>query len=493
MSIPVLDDLARIPLRKLFLITITCKILASLLAWQLRSPWILGFTVPLAFMAVYIVLGFRRQVGNVSDEKFGDSCYFLGFIFTITSIAFSLFDIPHLDQAGRLTEVAVRFGAAMISTVAGFIVRVYLVGFQYESTEALQSLENQIIESANRLKTRLDLSQEAFESFEAKVRQAASDSEARVRIAVENVGRHLSQEMAQALKALAVGVQQVHATAAGEMRVVALALAGDLAKCSQALVANIDQAQAHFVGVADRLEARLGAVTFPDDYFTKELAPSVRNLVASMAAVGNDLKSLKESVNKSITSLSAALAKVDVAMDAPQSVRELIQKQETISKQVLEIIATAGRSVEGSASAIKEQNAALARLSAEFSATQSSQSKVIVSTGQIAQDLAGAQKAHLLVLENLGRLLKQLEQLPADLRKGLVLSQPPANIAPPAPPPRLDGTRTQLGSPPQNPSAQPVANPAANPGSTQIAGPNQMPPEAHKRSLVDRLLWRNKE
>src|SRR5262245_22943035 len=104
----------KIPLDKLFLIVVLSKVSCSFLAWALGSPWLLGFYLPLVLMAIYVALGFFRVPGDVSDTKFGDSCYYLGFVFTISSIAFSLFDIPDLDKEGRLRDVAVRFGAAMV-------------------------------------------------------------------------------------------------------------------------------------------------------------------------------------------------------------------------------------------------------------------------------------------------------------------------------------------------------------------------------------------
>src|SRR6266853_1721976 len=115
-----------IPLQKLFVVTIVLKVTLSFLAWLLNSPWFLGFWAPLVMMATYVVIGFARRGEDVGDEKFGDSCYYLGFIFTISSIAFSLFDVPQLDQAGKLKDIAVRFGAAMVSTFFGIIVRIYL-------------------------------------------------------------------------------------------------------------------------------------------------------------------------------------------------------------------------------------------------------------------------------------------------------------------------------------------------------------------------------
>lgn len=63
----------------------------------------------------YVLLGLKRRDHDVTDEKFADTCYYLGFIFTITSIIFSLFDLPSIGT--KLQEIAVRFGAAMVSDV----------------------------------------------------------------------------------------------------------------------------------------------------------------------------------------------------------------------------------------------------------------------------------------------------------------------------------------------------------------------------------------
>ena len=114
-----------IRLQKLFLVTLILKIGSSFLGWYLQLQWSLGFTVPLLIMSAYIFLGYHRRDNDVTDEKFADTCYYLGFIFTITSIIFSLFDLPNIGT--KIQDIAVRFGAAMVSTVLGLGVRVYLV------------------------------------------------------------------------------------------------------------------------------------------------------------------------------------------------------------------------------------------------------------------------------------------------------------------------------------------------------------------------------
>ncbi len=412
-----LSDITRIPLRKLFFVTVTIKLVASFLAWYVSSPWILGFLVPIVVMLGYIALGFKRPPGDVSDERFGDSCYYLGFIFTISSIAFSLFDVPQLNEAGKLKDVAVRFGAAMVSTLLGFVVRVYLVGFRRDSTEALQSLEDQIIDSATALQSRLDLSSDAFKLFTDKVQKAAGETEARVRIATEGVGQHLSKEMADALKAIAADVQQVHTTAADEVRQASKRMSDELTKCAKALVADVNRAQALFVGLEAALTTRLRNISFPDDFFTKELAPPVKVLVDNVTLLGADLTALKGTVQQSAISLATAMAKIEVAMEVPQSVRELVQKQEVLGKELLGGMATASTSLQGSAAAVKDQGATLARILEKISGAHVRQDKTVDALADIAQELAASQKAHQEVAKEIARLVnsllvKQLESLP---------------------------------------------------------------------------------
>lgn len=447
----IVDTLARAPLRKLFLVTVTCKIAASFLAWYLRSPWLLGFIVPLAFMGAYILLGFWRNPNEVSDERFGDSCYYLGFIFTISSIAFSLFDIPDLDKANRLTEVAVRFGAAMVSTFIGFMVRVYLVGFRQDMSSAMQSLEEQIIQSAKTLQTRLEMSQEAFRDYEAKVRQAANDTETRVRMAVENVGRQLSEEMASALRALAAEVQALHRVTAEEMRTAGQTLTAELTRSSEVLSANLQQAQSLLSGFGDQLSARLRAITFPDDYFTKALSTPLGNVVTSVTALSQDLNGLRDSVRSSASSLAKAMEKLDVSMEAPQSVRELVDKQEALARQAVGALSAASQSIEASALALKGGNESLARIAQQLSTAQASHSEVISAARDMLQSVATRQQAHSSELESLSALVRKTDELLAEHRKLLEASRatqrtqagPPRAPDTPPPPP----TRPESGQP----------------------------------------------
>lgn len=185
--------LFEIRVQKLFLITLVLKVASSFLGWLLGDPWILGFTVPLLIMSAYIVLGIYRADRDVSDEKFADTCYYLGFIFTITSIIFGLFDLPFIGT--RIQDIAVRFGAAMVSTVLGLGVRVYLVSFRMDTADAIQDVEDNVVDAARRFAEQLAMTVDRLRDFESQVDGAAKSTVERVGAQIEALSRNHADKL----------------------------------------------------------------------------------------------------------------------------------------------------------------------------------------------------------------------------------------------------------------------------------------------------------
>lgn len=123
-------------LSNLFLIVLFIKIGCAIAAWQTGLLWELGFWAPLGVMVLYLLYGhFKTRKGSWQDRmNYGDSAYYLGFLFTVASIILTLFTLGARFNA---QEVAIRFGAAMITTLLGMAVRVYLVTFAQRKRSTL--------------------------------------------------------------------------------------------------------------------------------------------------------------------------------------------------------------------------------------------------------------------------------------------------------------------------------------------------------------------
>jgi hypothetical protein len=298
-------QLNEIRLQKLFLVAIVVKTVSSFVGWRFQLPWSFGFWIPIGVMAAYVIIGLKRRDTDVSDEKFADSCYYLGFIFTITSIIFSLFDLPSIGT--RIQDIAVRFGAAMVSTVAGLVVRVYLVSFRKDANDALRESEDALIEASSRLREQLVLSLERMRAFESQVDSATRSSVERVNLQVERMSHEYSERLGSYLKQLA----SVHQDASSK------ALA-DIKDASQRLVSSVDS---YSVSMASQLsgigtgvealisgvETRLNATTFPDDFFVARLSKPAVLLEEATTEVSAQVRLAAEEIAGATQALAAVL------------------------------------------------------------------------------------------------------------------------------------------------------------------------------------------
>lgn len=346
-----------IKVQKLFLVVVFLKITSSVMSWLFGSPWILGFIVPLTFMAGYIAIGLQRSQYDVSDEKFADSCYYLGFIFTISSIVVSLVDLPNLQS--NLSDIAVRFGAAMVSTVLGLIVRVYLVNFKMDSSDLTKELEEQIIESANAFRVHLEIAVDKLKVFELAVDESVKDTVTRVEIAIEKTAHGFSQEfkdtfniisnqIAQAagqstihLKELA-GVTMIAADqSADHLSKVSVEMSHALKDFSTVIMADMQKFETGINKFTTAIDMRLSEIQFPDEYFSEVLKPPLQNLSISVDEIGTEIgvlsNSLKLNNRKLVTALdkvsdsaekiTSSMEHVNIAIDAQQAILDVAQKQ----------------------------------------------------------------------------------------------------------------------------------------------------------------------
>ena len=103
-------------------------------------------------MAYLIGVIFLNKKMNtfVRDEQMGDSFYYLGFLYTLTALAVSLFGIEE-----EINELLKNFGIAITTTLVGLIGRIILSQFRESLDEMKEKSERQISDSARKLNTQL--------------------------------------------------------------------------------------------------------------------------------------------------------------------------------------------------------------------------------------------------------------------------------------------------------------------------------------------------
>lgn len=135
-----------------FVYVISLKLLSAILAVifpvlgllnYTSSYWILGFALPLTLMIWYLNKGRVVVKGLTIDNQviFGNSCYYLGFLFTIATLIISLFMLG--SEEFNVGTISLQFATAMITTLIGMCARIYYVTFSkydnYKNGETIKT------------------------------------------------------------------------------------------------------------------------------------------------------------------------------------------------------------------------------------------------------------------------------------------------------------------------------------------------------------------
>lgn len=115
-----------------------------------------GPLVSIGFSAV-VMLGYIVYCGSskhaLSAEILGDNIYYMGFLFTLVSLAYTLYKFTSADN--EIDQIIKNFGIALTTTLIGVVGRVYFNQTRDESAEVSEPILRQRADQSDRLQEAL--------------------------------------------------------------------------------------------------------------------------------------------------------------------------------------------------------------------------------------------------------------------------------------------------------------------------------------------------
>lgn len=321
-------------IKNLFIIACLLKVTSALLGWYLGFPWLLGFIFPLVIMVTYMVLGAYKGGDDVRPEKFADSCYYLGFIFTIASISIALIDLPNIGN--NIQDIAVRFGAAMISTVLGLSVRVAMVTFRKDINDAIKNTEESIVDTSLRLKDQFENTLVRLRDFESSVDHAAKMSVERVNLQIESLSKNYAEKLAEFFEQLAKSNQESFKYIFEELKTTNSKLTESVDTYALGMRANLTSIEEKVVAFSEAITERLKNTTFPDDYFANNLQEPLRQLSEAAEKISDEISNTAENITETTDVLSTSLRKLRERATRTESSLEAVARLATQQQLLLE-------------------------------------------------------------------------------------------------------------------------------------------------------------
>lgn len=304
-----------------------------LLMKGLGAPQAVVTAWPLLLMAAYASLVFIPPF-RLRPDQTGDNLYYLGFLFTLVSLGYSLFQF---SVSAGVDEIVQNFGIAIASTIAGVFGRVLLNQMRTDPWEMERSARLALVESARNLRNELDNSVIEFNAYRRQVQQAAADG-------IRELQGIATEQLSGATDRLEKMVQET----TGRVEAV-VAQWSDTASGFSARSAEMADAMS-------TLGRRLEAVRAPAEIIEEKIAPAGEAVTRLAAAAEGAAASIQGAAGRIETGaeelkgiVEGSREVLEVARANSRSLSEAGAVLEAARSQV-ERLAQAGQTVEGNIS-----------------------------------------------------------------------------------------------------------------------------------------------
>ena len=233
-------------------------------------------TVPVVIMVGYALLLWARLF-RLRDDQAGDNLYYMGFLFTLTSLAVSLYQFSASDSAEQIVQ---NFGIAIASTIAGITLRILFNQMRRDPLEVEATARLELAEASRRVKRELESAILEFGYFRRMTQQSIGEALDEVQSSIKNFGTagkpfgHVCEVSVQTLDSL------------NEWTVQILEVSKKLVQEGEQLASSTTS----IVQALDTVLARLAAMQTPEQGVETRLGPMIEGLTGAVNSLGRSVE-----------------------------------------------------------------------------------------------------------------------------------------------------------------------------------------------------------
>jgi hypothetical protein len=293
--------------------------------------------VPVAIMLAYALLIWFARNLRLRDDQAGDNLYYMGFLFTLTSLGVSLYQFTATRAA---EEIVQNFGIAIGSTITGIALRVIFNQMRHDPVEIERTMRLELAESARRVRRELDSTVVEFGYVRRSAHQAAADSfklvaerfdevAGRLLASVTDISLKSAQPLEAASRRSAAVVEQLTDNVVGALAASTQRLADETGKLSNST--------GEISATLDKVTAKLANMRTPDAVVEVRLEPVIQSLTQSLTEAIDRFVAHSEGHAAAIRDIvGAAKAAAESSSDSIVALRQEIASNSATNGAILE-------------------------------------------------------------------------------------------------------------------------------------------------------------
>jgi hypothetical protein len=279
--------------------------------------------VPVAIMLGYALLIYLARNFRLRDDQAGDNLYYMGFLFTLTSLGVSLYQFNATHAAEDIVQ---NFGIAIGSTITGIALRVIFNQMRRDPIEVERVMRLELAEAARRVRRELDSTVVEFSYLRRSAQQAATDSFNLVGDKFEAISARLMASMGDVMLKSTAPLEAASRRSSDAIDEMTNTIVGTLQDRARTLTADterLSKSAAEISTALDGLGAKLATMRLPRGVIELDLEPvmhSLRRSVDRFTSQAHDqagwvkeaLEAAKFAAETSSASIVALREKIDV-------------------------------------------------------------------------------------------------------------------------------------------------------------------------------------
>lgn len=262
--------------------------------------------VPVAIMLAYALAQIGLRAARIRDDQAGDNLYYMGFLYTLTSLGVSLYQFAGDSSAETIVR---NFGIAIGSTIAGVTLRVVFNQMRRDPLDVEQAARLELAEASRRVRRELDGTVVELSHFRRAMQQAVREAFEELQRDVSAASGKMSGSLSSLTASITKPVEETSTQSAALVASLSRVLMEKIEQTGGRLYESGDWLAAHTKEVANELQQtseRLNAVQMPDQVVRIQIEPIVAAMASSVEAFNSKLDAYRIETERVTTALGAA-------------------------------------------------------------------------------------------------------------------------------------------------------------------------------------------
>ncbi|NGO51101.1 hypothetical protein [Allomesorhizobium camelthorni] len=322
------------------------------------NPFV-AMVVPILLMFGYLGLSLFAGRIRLHGEQTGDNLYYMGFLFTLSSMGVSLYQFT---SAASTDDVIRNFGIAITSTIVGIALRILYNQTRRDVLDIERATRFELADMTRRVRSELEHATREFadfrrvsnqmisEGFDEIVKQADTTG-VQLKDALEKMANEAIKPVEAASSKLSSAIDASFGQIASKLSEIAEKVdsSGDVfEKANSGMANSTTQLGTQVEAISKKLEA----VMVPEAVLKNELGPLVKELGKIVVDYGAKTEAVSREQAQRMDLITAAVAKIV----------ETTGRSVQMMERSVEASAAVQRSTDGLAQHVQQQNADIQKL-----------------------------------------------------------------------------------------------------------------------------------